>query len=98
MWPADARAFSRPTFKAREKRPGDGVNNNNNNNNNVFIKKHPIKLHIWCYSKNIYRQKKITMTKMNEKIKLIKKYIWGIYTATLYLKINLLKKLWNVQC
>ena len=33
------------------------------------------------------------MTKMNEKIKLIKKYIWGIYTATLYLKINLLKKL-----
>ena len=23
-----------------------GVHNNNNNNNNVFIKKHPIKLHI----------------------------------------------------
>ena len=29
-----------------------------NNNNNIFIKKHPIKLHIWCYSKNIYWQKK----------------------------------------
>ena len=25
MWPADARAFSRPTSKAREKRPGDQV-------------------------------------------------------------------------
>ena len=25
MWPADARAFSRPTFKAREKRHGDEV-------------------------------------------------------------------------
>ena len=25
MWPADARAFSRPTFKAMEKRPGDKV-------------------------------------------------------------------------
>ena len=25
MWPADARAFSRPTSKAREKRPGDEV-------------------------------------------------------------------------
>ena len=25
MWPADARAFSRPTFKAREERPGDEV-------------------------------------------------------------------------
>ena len=25
MWPADARAFSRPTFKAMEKRPGDEV-------------------------------------------------------------------------
>ena len=25
MWQADARAFSRPTFKAREKRPGDEV-------------------------------------------------------------------------
>ena len=24
-WPADARAFSRPTSKAREKRPGDEV-------------------------------------------------------------------------
>ena len=24
----------------------DNNNNNNNNNNNVFIKKHPIKLHI----------------------------------------------------
>ena len=24
-WPADARAFSRPTTKAREKRPGDEV-------------------------------------------------------------------------
>ena len=23
MWPTDARAFSRPTFKAMEKRPGD---------------------------------------------------------------------------
>ena len=25
MWPADDGAFSRPTFKAREKRPGDEV-------------------------------------------------------------------------
>ena len=25
MWPADARAFSRLTSKAREKRPGDEV-------------------------------------------------------------------------
>ena len=25
MWPADARAFSRPAPKAREKRPGDEV-------------------------------------------------------------------------
>ena len=25
MWPADAGAFSRPTFKAMEKRPGDEV-------------------------------------------------------------------------
>ena len=25
MWPNDARAFSRPTSKAREKRPGDKV-------------------------------------------------------------------------
>ena len=27
MWPADSRAFSRPTSKAREKRPGDEVAN-----------------------------------------------------------------------
>ena len=30
MWPADARAFSRPTSKAGEKRPGDEVEFSNN--------------------------------------------------------------------
>ena len=61
------------------------TDNNNNNNNNVFMKKHPIKLHIWCY--NIYWQKKNYNDqdeKKKKKIKLINN-TYGVFTQLDYI-------------